>query len=681
MSSNVIFPKFYIDRTILNSQSVGKRLVVDLLLSAKFENTAEYLGFTDSNAISVRIIEVRDKRWKQMLEKSSEFVHMIIKYSVGGIVPSFTSEARQLFLNLAYNKGLISSHTNQQLIASFREHCSIHTIEQIPSMNNVVRTETDAAGEYGLDLYVKKVLKLSDEIEHLSFFICTQYRGILDDTTTITEGKITAELILENGRVYSRTYVFYDNNDNVWTGDVHQRDGVWYKGRYNEQSTDKLKRVPYYNTKIQDFRTIEKLSMRTDNLSSLDQYKTLIDEYSIARIRNQEVYIKNKDVPVKFIKMGQQGPVFKVDKDEFLKKYSTIYKKLKKIPEHRNNIVVESRAYMIRAKPLVRSELFIPYTKNEEKKYLQVKEVGERGREFKIIDDQFLQSEGEYCYGVEVLVTDPLIESIREYKEDLQTQIKKTEEYYNECVMPQYYDSQINKFTDSFRDWYNNSEISLESIREVVFTGIEYLTDVFSNYRGREDSRLWANNNMSPITGTPAGVLYWLSFMKYLFDIFDKMYNTSQKQKYIKIEKLFDKLSERKKRRIDIIPFNISVDSESATSLLQFEKNAHATLVDENGNPLINQTYTQNAAQFAQKMERITMLKQEANRPPPAEKTSLRKMEVLQLSKIEYVTENQTGTDRRLSVDTLGDKSSTIALRFIEIKEVYEEASKRRKSE
>jgi hypothetical protein len=140
-----------------------------------------------------------------------------------------------------------------------------------------------------------------------------------------------------------------------------------------------------------------------------------------------------------------------------------------------------------------------------------------------------------------------LIDWLGKFTKELRDANKSLEEYYEISKLEQYYDLQTNMFTDSFLEWYDGQKlkrIDLESIRATFIEALKYV--------GVEDDELADNIELMthPVSGTPASVLYFINSMKHITEIFEKLYLNCRKEKYIKIEKLYDNITERKRQQL-----------------------------------------------------------------------------------------------------------------------------------
>tara|TARA_R110002074_G_scaffold73172_5_gene168136 strand:- start:403 stop:4350 length:3948 start_codon:yes stop_codon:yes gene_type:complete len=76
--------------------------------------------------------------------------------------------------------------------------------------------------------------------------------------TGIMSKDITSEIVIKNGSVVSESYVFYTPEGEIWTGAVHQHNGVWMAGAtHTSEPHPVLTREVVINSTVQDFRNID----------------------------------------------------------------------------------------------------------------------------------------------------------------------------------------------------------------------------------------------------------------------------------------------------------------------------------------------------------------------------------------------------------------------------------------
>lgn len=174
--------------------------------------------------------------------------------------------------------GYILNQTNLQNIKNLLEN---NIISKVISISN------DTDGDTNIEKYSfyyddngNKIYEIPYNInfeinnlqpENLSYFVTTRInltqfcsdfgllRTVIDNVSDI--GKTSCEIVLENGNIVDKSYMYLDEQNVIWEGPIHQDDqGNWKTGSdTNAQNSKILKVVESNNTKVQDFRDIQKI--------------------------------------------------------------------------------------------------------------------------------------------------------------------------------------------------------------------------------------------------------------------------------------------------------------------------------------------------------------------------------------------------------------------------------------
>lgn len=538
----VTAPKFYLDRVILENNidldsyeddsvnNTSLSLVVDLLIYSKFSIESNYLKFFEQNNTYLYILEVTNKKWKNLLKQSTELLTKIAKYHQ----TKESSDVSQYFLQLAINSELIQQGDES---AQFFEAAVLASkLTKIPAILGIPIESVSKENVSEIQMYFRRKQKLPNNTSDLSYFIFATSE-VIDLQQEI---KFSGEIILEDGNLRSTSYTFYDKQDNIWLGDVHLRtNGEWYKGKFTEfkeGETQPLNRVASYNKKIQDFRTLSKLESRIDDRNSMVQVEKLVDNYTIDYKSN---LIEKKSInPIKFYDLA--NPIsFKVDLVEIYKT-SIIYNLLKRSLQP-STLEMEIKPFRIRGKNVKKGtgfahatyEMLEPFSKNWQKEYTRYdSEQTENGIIYNIID---LPGANTFYYGVELYYSDPFLEPLREIVEKARLELSNLKVYYSNCTLSDYYDSSINKFTQSFVDWYDSqTTISINSAFRTYVNLIQYLT------APEADPVSVSIAPFLPHTGTPVSIGMLVDSFERVLNIFENIYKKSQKTKIHYAEKIFD---------------------------------------------------------------------------------------------------------------------------------------------
>ena len=87
----------------------------------------------------------------------------------------------------------------------------------------------------------------------------------------IVSKDITSETVIQDGSVVSEAFIFYTPEGKVWSGAVHQHNGVWMAGASHTSAPHPiLTRETAINSKVQDFRDIDDVILEQINLQPIE---------------------------------------------------------------------------------------------------------------------------------------------------------------------------------------------------------------------------------------------------------------------------------------------------------------------------------------------------------------------------------------------------------------------------
>jgi len=473
-------------------------------------------------------------------------------------------------------------------------------------------------GEPGFEYYIRFKDTLR-ETEHLSYFLCADYKEAVTNTNPY-KTKITGEMIINKGKLASLTYVFYDKNENIWTGDVYKTEGVWYKGKLSDRGVaESLSRVGLYNKKIQDFRVFQKLSKKADITNTFYTANKLLDEYSlkkhdettisqpgvgqfiisteIGKQSNSGQFVyqlkkTNQDL-IRFKEKGARGPIFDVVPAR-IKEKSYIYNSLRATPDF--NFTPTFSVYKIRTKTRKNRryahatyEYLELFTKNEKKRYIagQPVETGVGFMTYNTNDVLYGLEEGEYCYGIEMIYDDPYFDSFSSRVGQIREYYNYLLSYYQMCSLGENYNLLLNKFTQSFIDWYKaqESKYTIHEILSKYQLGLSMLTG--EEVANEEVTTILAST--LPKSGTPVGVGIFVDSYSRILYILEKILKKAKTNRIQTYEKVFDNIGERDTKLMieedmELMPTQVAELDE----VTAFQTMFSTTLLTDSDEPLID---------------------------------------------------------------------------------------------
>ena len=147
------------------------------------------------------------------------------------------------------------------------------------------------------------------------------------NTQGVISSNITSEVVIENGTVVSTSYVFYTPEGTLWTGAIHQHDGVWMAGETHTNTYHPvltMEAVP--NTTVQDFRDIDTPFQEEINLTYWEGLLSLLrDRYDANEVKIEENIAYFSDGHVSRTEADGNpaaGIMFSFDIDNFIKQKS-----------------------------------------------------------------------------------------------------------------------------------------------------------------------------------------------------------------------------------------------------------------------------------------------------------------------------------------------------------------------
>lgn len=592
MEENFVCPPVYIDRAIINSGEEN-RIKINLLLNLRAPIGSKTITTLSNDLLTIKILEVRSEELSAILQKSSELTK--------GMIEKQDFTPHEFFISLAVRAGLIdANNADQQNFRDFFEtFTEIHDIsnEEIKSKDSVNRIAKDNNGNSMLNVYINKSLPEIESTSHLSYFVYSIYdktkiRGSVNFAVSPEEltnnTKITAETIINKGRVSSETFVYFMEDDSVWTGEVHQdgRLGSWFTGKFSERNkkdTDgnllrkSLRRRAYYNTKIQDFRVYKRIESR------VNQYGDLARRFENFEIINDSYLLKTSDSPIRFVRNSNgKGIVCICSLEDLLQRNSVAYSSIKKINFEilnwgMDDIKVKAYRKRVREYPKdysVQKETdYLPdFSRNEKKVYLPSNYIAKNinGKILVImINDRSIPENGEYCYGIELTFNDPVVKKLEEEIGKAEEQEKILLDYSERAKVLSYsdvdgnyyegnYDQELNRFTEKFINEENQKlvEKAVRKFLEMLTIISKAETDVI------EELSVPLIKTCSPNTGTPDSIISFLKLYRTCLSALRRILESSKKKVFLTEEKYFNRRKSKVVKNVTSLPNKFNHNGE-----------------------------------------------------------------------------------------------------------------------
>ena len=395
----------------------------------------------------------------------------------------------------------------------------------------------------------------------------------------LSVGQVSSDVIIKQKKVNKTSYIFLDKDNKYWLGSVHQmEDGRWMKGKNHLGSltkADYITKIQVSNEKIVDNREVINIEQINLDYTKFSNYLSN-DEALISLMKNSktdsllkkkpqiisELYLtRDKSNNARFMftmnmhEAVKQNTIFpnlfdiikQADKKEYLKIISKakinnfkLYRQRVKSQEtiqsdiQRTSFTTsDPRVLLINSKDVQGSLASTTSTetksnkkgnKKSNKKTASLKETwflieNNLGlRSFSGIDFNISrQLDGTYEYGVEIEISDPIPNFIKEKIKKLIISIEGAKSkqglkgYFQDAISnPSNYDTYTNRFTlefyDSYRQRYSNYFLS-----GIIFNYLETLLLMSGNTSENNIDAIrildYLTKISSPNTGSPDGIL------------------------------------------------------------------------------------------------------------------------------------------------------------------------------
>jgi len=147
---------------------------------------------------------------------------------------------------------------------------SIHELERLGIAEKV--DNDDGSQSYNIYMNVDFTNGLDENPKHLSYIFGTMYDisslplikelEITEMDRSVVVGELTAETVISEGEVQQTTFIYTDEQGNIWPGPIHlaTKNGVEFYRSGQTESADSfdLLKVEIENNKVQDFREIKR---------------------------------------------------------------------------------------------------------------------------------------------------------------------------------------------------------------------------------------------------------------------------------------------------------------------------------------------------------------------------------------------------------------------------------------
>lgn len=569
MQYNSNLPLVTIDRVSLYSDN--QKTKVELLLVLK--STEQQLV---AENLKIKILQCTNQNMFSFLTQSKE----LCLYAA---YPDATPSSLDTFIkNLAENKGLIPNDGDSAELKAAFNNTDYLNQEEIGITNDAALYSEMEDGMYRH--YFSVTLDIdSTRIEHLSYFVFTDFDR--DTTTTdqlhniFKKVKINTDCIINENKVISQSYAFYLPSGDVWLGPVTRDGNMWRTGGPYDLRTTPLQRRTFFNKKIQDFRTFDRIEASPMYIEEIDQFERLQNQNPFYhKIKKQNSIIFDQFQKITGNLIGERNQLkFQINKQKLLEDYSPFYNFYSSDIDFGNNwmtVQVFRKRIVSRYRYSTKDSINSPLAWQGENTPVYVgiptsPSSSENGLITYLITDYDISNIkiGQYYYHIVVQFKDPYYSQIQADLDSLKTEKQKLETYYQLSTIPGNFNSKINKFKKEFGD--------ISEINSYITGPIEVYVEKFKIFNKNEISPKSKNlitSMISPETGSPSGIMRLIELYNRLINTLSRFIKSVSGTVLYTAEKEFNKNEQiiyRKKETVET-GYDPSNDDSDFETLKQF---------------------------------------------------------------------------------------------------------------
>lgn len=570
----VSLPTSYIDKVILTSQSQnGSIVATNAKLRIAIRSNNENLNLSN---LEINIIELLDEKLSQLLSSSRELCYYVAHST------EMPQKLPLIILMLAYNLGVLNTlpteNTRRKRTKELKDIFSLINVITLSELNvTMLSKRTDNEGM--TDYYFDTISRISQSSKHLSYFV---FADMNSNTVTKDSIKISADTIIRNSKLVSQTYAYYLENGELWTGYVHKDGTTWKTGNAGDEPETKqtLTRKIFFNTKIQDFRIIEKITkipFRIDFLTTNPpkQLFPIQEQHPISLIWKKTngitAIINLYTLLKKYSKLYDIADTFTISNANFIKKIIVERKRVQILGEQER----EEERSIVNFRPN-ESPVVIP---DNRVAFSPIFNTGTY--QINVTDTQLVSiNVGSYVYTIKVLFTDPILDEFETIRDtligDSYSFIKK---YYQDSVIPSFYDSELDQMVTEFDTQERRNQIA------ACFNQfIEYYNKIAVVKIDEDAVRVQLLQAIAPATGSPSSILQFIKIYETLISTYNRIIDSAKITTFYEETKVFDKQSEIINKKVQIQQPNYSTNNNDViatniiNTLAEYQQNYSVTI-------------------------------------------------------------------------------------------------------
>lgn len=326
--------------------SDGLVVTLDLILKEQLDNdlVGTWLGNQEiEKYLRIRVAQVTDPAITEVLSYGSDAIEML--------QPGISVSADDMRTKLmAASLGVTSVQEIYERIGFRTKYREINVKKDIAldgSSLNQFKVRVDEDGNRVYDISYQMRFELADSNpEHLAYFAVTSFDAVkmaqdysLElDTLELreTNGKVASDVVVDNYRVVARSFVFYDEAGQIWSGPVHELpNGQWRSGSEEDENSIDLERFTVTNAKVQDFRDVKEVERLMIDFSSIQNNLLNKNVTKVLSNYNPEPDKKTNFFSDMFIARDKDGDAkffFTVDFEKMMEENAVFGKLIKGMP-------------------------------------------------------------------------------------------------------------------------------------------------------------------------------------------------------------------------------------------------------------------------------------------------------------------------------------------------------------
>lgn len=552
------------EEIIVRKTANSLKVRLDLTIKQKLENDSlvKWLDDLDfKKYFIIKVFQVKDAKLAALAQLTKDVILLFDP-------DTFSFSKKSI-------RKLCQGHLNLKDEIELKHFCEKNVSAQSIAINHITK---ELKGENTIEIlddgteivntnFSKSFQNEEQEIGHLSYYAVSQFEinSLIEDfelsqTDKLAEfllslSKVKSEIVFDNFEIKSESYVYLDQNSNIWNGDVHEINGEFRSGIEEDQNSAPLIKRNVNNSVIQDFRIrqqSEKISFDFDPLRAYFNklIKRNLGTSTSFLSRDNSLF---SDLEISLDSDNEVNLMFSLDLKNTILKNSPYFYLIKnyKSPlarELTKQVKIKSlKMFRKRVKPKQAADKFIyssvkyePFTKNEISELMfhvsKIDEIIVDTEKFflRTINNPFSENiiqlsgtdrsistktKGIYQYSFEMEFEDPFVQYINDDIEILNRIRAILLKYYSECQK-----TSLTKIDSGFDNPHIKSTNKGKKRKILTEGNYNSITDSFTKSFARRMTEAYPDIGTSP----------WVMCNLFFTDIASKFLQNIEKEVFLK---------------------------------------------------------------------------------------------------------------------------------------------------